>query len=169
MMRAVRTKRTRQIALYGGGLAVVVVAGIIVLSVLYVTDGAGTGMLRPDDSEMVTAGREIYADSCAGCHGADMKGQMVPSSKGANELVLAPPHDGSGHTWRHPDEVLFDLTKYGASGIICIEPADRDMPVFEEDLLDEQIVAVLSFIKSTWPEEIREQHNLVNELFSTAE
>ena len=117
--------------------------------------GAGDGMLRPDDPSIVATGQIIYADSCAGCHGENLEGKMVPSAAGSDELVLAPPHDGSGHTWQHPDQVLFDLTKYGASGVICLEPGDKEMPVFEDVLIDEQIVAVLSFIKSTWPEEIR--------------
>ena len=164
-----RLSRTTQIAVYGGAMVVVLVAGIVAMSFLDTTEAPATGMLRPDDPSIVEAGRTIYADSCAGCHGANLEGQMVPSAAGSDELVLAPPHDGSGHTWQHPDQVLFDLTKFGASGVICLEPVDKEMPVFEDVLMDEQIVAVLSFIKSTWPEEIQREHDLVNELYVSAQ
>ena len=164
-----RLSRTTQIAVYGGAMVVVLVAGIVAMSFLDTTEAPATGMLRPDDPSIVEAGRTIYVDSCAGCHGANLEGQMVPSAAGSDELVLAPPHDGSGHTWQHPDQVLFDLTKFGASGVICLEPVDKEMPVFEDVLMDEQIVAVLSFIKSTWPEEIQREHDLVNELYVSAQ
>jgi mono/diheme cytochrome c family protein len=36
------------------------------------------------------------------------------------------------------------------------------MPAFEDVLDDADIVAVLSFIKSTWPEEIRKRHDRMN-------
>ena len=154
-----RLSRTTKIAAYGGAIAVALVAGIVAMTLLDSTEAPATGMLRPDNPSIVAAGRIIYADSCAGCHGENLEGKMVPSAAGSDEMVLAPPHDGSGHTWQHPDQVLFDLTKYGASGVICLEPGDnKDMPVFEDVLIDEQIVSVLSFIKSTWPEEIRREH-----------
>ena len=164
-----RLSRTTQIAVYGGAMAVVLVAGIAALFLLDTAEAPATGMLRPDDPSIVEAGRVVYAESCAGCHGANLEGQMVPSTAGSDELVLAPPHDGSGHTWQHPDQVLFDLTKFGASGVICLEPADKEMPVFEDVLIDQQIVAVLSFIKSTWPEEIQREHDLVNEFYLSAQ
>ena len=164
-----RLSRTTQIAVYGGAMAVVLVAGIAALFLLDTAEAPATGMLRPDDPSIVEAGRVVYAESCAGCHGANLEGRMVPSTAGSDELVLAPPHDGSGHTWQHPDQVLFDLTKFGASGVICLEPADKEMPVFEDVLIDRQIVAVLSFIKSTWPEEIQREHDLVNELYLSAQ
>ena len=164
-----RLSRTTQIAVYGGAMAVVLVAGIVALFLLDTAEAPATGMLRPDDPSIVEAGRVVYAESCAGCHGANLEGRMVPSAAGSDELVLAPPHDGSGHTWQHPDQVLFDLTKFGASGVICLEPADKEMPVFEDVLIDRQIVAVLSFIKSTWPEEIQREHDLVNELYLSAQ
>ena len=65
----------------------------------------------------------------------------------------APPHDASGHTWHHPDDQLFRITKEGVSAIV--PGYASDMPAFEGVLSDEEIRAVLAFIGSTWPE--REQ------------
>ena len=38
------------------------------------------------------------------------------------------------------------------------------MPAFEGILHDEEIAAVLSFIKSRWPERIRQRHDEMNAL-----
>jgi mono/diheme cytochrome c family protein len=61
----------------------------------------------------------------------------------------APPHDESGHTWHHPDDMLFDITKHG---IARYAPPgyQSDMPAFGGVLSDDEIRAVLAFIKSHW-------------------
>lgn len=65
----------------------------------------------------------------------------------------APPHDVSGHTWHHSDEELFLITKKGMAALV---PGHQsDMPAFEGVLADDEIRAILRFIKSAWPE--REQ------------
>ena len=68
----------------------------------------------------------------------------------------APPHDDSGHTWHHPDEILLGITKeglvpgkYGPPGYVS------DMPAFRGALSDEDIAAALSFIQSRWSPEVR--------------
>ncbi|KHA54182.1 Cytochrome c family protein [Sulfitobacter geojensis] len=33
------------------------------------------------------------------------------------------------------------------------------MPIYDGVLTDDEIIAVLSYIKSTWPQEIRERHD----------
>jgi mono/diheme cytochrome c family protein len=65
----------------------------------------------------------------------------------------APPHDPTGHTWHHPDKVLFQVTKYGMRTMV--PGRESDMPAFEGVLTDADILAVLSFIESTWPTDIR--------------
>jgi len=68
----------------------------------------------------------------------------------------APPHDESGHTWHHPDAVLFGITKHGLIPGKYAPPSYRsDMPAFGGTLSDEDIWAVLAYIKSSWPQEIR--------------
>ena len=36
------------------------------------------------------------------------------------------------------------------------------MPAYKDVLSDEEIIAVLSYIKSTWPKKIKEIHNNIN-------
>ena len=66
----------------------------------------------------------------------------------------APPHDESGHTWHHSDQDLFAITKLGVGGVVA--GYESDMLAFGDILSDEEIAAVLAFIKSTWPERQRE-------------
>lgn len=62
----------------------------------------------------------------------------------------APPHDESGHTWHHPDGVLFGITKKGLAPPFAPRGFESDMPAFAGKLSDEEIWAVLSYIKSYW-------------------
>ena len=67
----------------------------------------------------------------------------------------APPHDASGHTWHHGDDVLIESIKLGGARLPDNIGGFSDMPAFEGVLKDEEIAAVLTYIKSTWPEDIR--------------
>ena len=119
-------------------------------------------LLKPGDAKTVAQGQQIYAENCASCHGANLEGQPDWKRPGANGRLPAPPHDVTGHTWHHTDEVLFGLTKYGAAKFAGLENYETDMPIYEDDLTDDEIVAVLSFIKAQWPKEIRQRHDQMN-------
>ena len=67
----------------------------------------------------------------------------------------APPHDASGHTWHHPDGVLFRITREGPAAVVG-GGYQSDMLGFGNVMSDDDIWAVLSFIKSTWPERERQ-------------
>lgn len=152
------------------------IAGCIVLLfgaavMIYVAgfDDANASLLKPNDPQMVARGQEIYAAECASCHGIDRKGQEGWEKKSPEGLPLAPPHDGSGHTWQHPDHALIELTKFGTSEVACRTLDSDAMPEFQETLNDEQVIAVLSFIKAQWPEEIQRQHDEVNAVFGKSD
>ena len=108
-------------------------------------------------------GRNLYAMHCAACHGAQLQGQPDWRMRYDNGRLPAPPHDETGHTWHHPDAVLFDITRNGmVPGRTAPEGYESDMPAYAGILADEEIMAVLAYIKSTWPGEIRELHDEVN-------
>ena len=115
--------------------------------------------LRPYDAKLVALGREVYVSQCASCHGVDLEGQPNWKERDASGRLPAPPHDDTGHTWHHPDGMLFAITKFGSARITG-QPSN--MPGYAGILRDGDIVAVLSFIKSTWPAEIRKRHDEVN-------
>src|SRR5437879_12955198 len=69
----------------------------------------------PRDTAKVARGAKVYAENCAACHGAKLEGQPDWRRPFPNGRMPAPPHDESGHTWHHTDEVLFGITKYGVT------------------------------------------------------
>ena len=103
-------------------------------------------------------GARLYAEFCAACHGARLEGQPNWQQRKPDGRLPAPPHDATGHTWHHGDEVLFRITKFGPAAIV--EGYKSDMPGFADILSDDKIRAVLAFIKSTWPEREREYQEL---------
>lgn len=110
--------------------------------------------IDPDDPVLVSQGAAVYRDYCAACHGQDLEGQPNWQKRDASGRLPAPPHDETGHTWHHPDDVLFDIVKYGISRF-APPGYESDMPAFDGVLSDTEIRAVLSYIKSTWPERLR--------------
>ncbi|MGV3494201.1 MAG: c-type cytochrome [Ramlibacter sp.] len=134
------------------------------LSALAGCDRAGEGgpLLRPGDSALVSQGRKIYEAQCAACHGRQLEGQPNWRQRDSAGLLPAPPHDASGHTWHHPDEVLFRITKLGVARAANLKDYPSAMPAYEGKLSDEEIVAVLSWIKAQWPESIRRKHDELN-------
>ncbi len=108
-------------------------------------------------------GGEIYAEYCASCHGASLQGEPAWQERKPDGRLPAPPHDVSGHTWHHVDKVLFEITKVGPAKLIGDPSYETDMPAFEGVLSDADIVAVLSFIKSQWPNGVIVRHDAANE------
>lgn len=99
-------------------------------------------------------GRELYLEYCASCHGANLEGQPHWQSRLPSGRMPPPPHDATGHTWHHPDRVLFEITKRGPAAIVGGR-YESDMPSFAGKLSDNEIRAVLDYIKTTWPERER--------------
>jgi mono/diheme cytochrome c family protein len=110
--------------------------------------------ISADDPRQVALGASVYVARCAQCHGANLEGQPNWQQAQANGRLPAPPHDAGGHTWHHPDEILFGITK---NGMTPYAPAgyESDMPAFAGTLTDEEIAAVIAFIQSRWPADIR--------------
>ena len=117
--------------------------------------------LKPRDTTFVSKGKSVYRSHCAACHGFTPKGQRNWRKRNADGRLPAPPHDASGHTWHHTGQQLFDLTKFGPKVLIGSN-YQTDMPGYKDILSDEEIIAVLSYIKSTWPAKIRQRHDAMN-------
>lgn len=149
---------SRAILVGAAAATAVLVAGVIGYQWLVARDEI---TLRPDDQSYVMRGKELYRTACASCHGASLEGQANWRERGPDGLLPAPPHDPSGHTWHHPDTVLFALTKLGVKPFAGPDYQSA-MPAFQDQISDDDIIAVLSFIKSTWPSEIRQRQDAIN-------
>lgn len=106
----------------------------------------------------IASGQDLYVENCAACHGANLEGQADWQSPGADGRLPAPPHDRTGHTWHHPDSVLFGYTQLGGTELMNQQGMDFDsgMPGFGDTLSDEEIWNILAYIKSTWPDRERD-------------
>jgi len=108
------------------------------------------------DTERVALGEKVYASFCAGCHGANLQGQANWQRRLPLGNFPAPPHDDTGHAWHHSDQWLFEVVKFG--GQRHAPPRYRSaMPSYQEMLSDDEIWAVLSFIKSRWSPSVQSE------------
>jgi mono/diheme cytochrome c family protein len=90
------------------------------------------------DPALVGLGEQLYRDHCASCHGVELEGELGGQGPLPDGGLSAPPHGVAGHTWHHPDRLLFEITKLG--GRALAPPGHKsNMPAFGQ----------------TWPEEIR--------------
>lgn len=119
------------------------------------------GFLPYDNQGAIADGNRIYAEHCAACHGAALQGEPNWQVQKDGGRMPAPPHDATGHTWHHSDRHLFMITKYGTEALVG-GTYESDMMGFEEVLSDQEILQVLAFIKSTWPDRLIDIHNQIN-------
>jgi mono/diheme cytochrome c family protein len=92
-------------------------------------------------------GEKLYALNCAVCHGRDLQGQPNWQTPKADGKMPAPPLNATGHAPHHRDAELFRIVKRGAA---AVNNRPSDMAPFESVLSDDEISAILSYIKSTW-------------------
>ena len=133
-----------------------ITGGVVLLGALGL---AGVLTWRSGDDGATAAarlalGRQVYDEHCASCHGVELEGEAAWRTRRADGTLPAPPHDASGHTWHHPDQQLFAITK---EGIAAFAPPGykTTMEGYAGILSDEEIWAVLDYIKSRWPEDLR--------------
>ena len=98
-------------------------------------------------------GSALYKKHCVSCHGPDLEGQPNWMERNEDGRLPAPPHDETGHTWHHSDRQLLMITRDGLAAIV--PGYETDMPTFGDYLTNDEILAVLSYIKSHWPESAR--------------
>ncbi len=137
---------------------VVAAASLSIVSLYWANSEAEVARIPYDQPEMVSLGQTVYDGHCASCHGVQLEGEPNWRQRDAAGLLPAPPHDASGHTWHHADQMLFELTKYGIQRFAGADYVSK-MPVYDGVITDEEIWAALAYIKSTWPDDIIKRHN----------
>lgn len=108
----------------------------------------------PGDQATLRLGGRVYAQSCASCHGAGGEGAPRWSEPDAQGELPPPPHDSTGHTWRHSDGMLYRIVHEGWK-----DPFNRTtrltMPAFGATLTPEEMRAVIAYLKPWWTAEQR--------------
>jgi len=106
-----------------------------------------------EPEQTIYEGKVLYLANCATCHGVNLQGNPNwRSGTDKDGQRLPPPLNGTGHTWHHSPEPLFQIIKYGLK--IYDENYEGKM-VGNENLTNKEIYSLLEYIKSVWPEELR--------------
>ena len=102
----------------------------------------------PLDPAQVAEGEILYAQYCAACHKANGEGDPEWQTPNEDGSFKPPPHNNDGHTWHHADDLLLDLIANGSSF------PKSQMTAFGDQLTDEEILAIVAYLKTWWgPEE----------------
>ena len=138
-------------------MVVVVLAGAAVLLALGWRPGA-LGIPAPSDGDRPLTAQErrgevLYNSNCVSCHGGPTGGGMMD---------YPPRHNANGHTWHHPDCELKQIVREGSDAMtdmmreMMAPPNAPRMQAFKDRLSDDEIDAVLAFIKTLWTPAQRE-------------
>jgi mono/diheme cytochrome c family protein len=104
----------------------------------------GPAQIRPTDEQietMMKGGREVYKKHCADCHGA--KGEGVPR-------IYPPLVNNEAITMRYPINAVRMVLVGGFPPSTEGNPRPYGMPPFAQDLSDEQVAAVVTYIRQSW-------------------
>jgi mono/diheme cytochrome c family protein len=112
--------------------------------------------LPPEDPAELALGEQIYIANCAVCHGLNLEGAADWKTQNEDGSFRPPPHNEEGHTWHHSDRILIEAIMEGGARLPATIGGSSNMPAFGELLTDEEITAVLAYIKSSWPQDIRQ-------------
>lgn len=124
--------------------------------------GATPASILPyDDPAEVEAGSAVYEENCASCHGGDLQGEADWQTRDGEGYLPAPPLDGTGHAWHHPDEQLLEVVRKGVAAIAGGGYKSR-MEGFGGVLSDAELRQVLAYVKSSWPADVIARHNQIN-------
>ncbi len=154
--KALENKKKRQRLMWGiGMLGVLLILIAAVVSLSSVPSSVASYEIDPSDTASVALGQQVYATNCASCHGENLEGEENWRESDPNGLIKAPPHDETGHTWHHSNEYLIEATNKGGARLAGANVGISPMPAYEDILSSEEVAAVLAYIQSSWPEDIR--------------
>ena len=98
------------------------------------------------------SGQAIFTSTCAACHGLSGEGQPNWHIPKADGTLPPPPLNGDGHTWHHGDGFLYKVVRDGGKWMESpsLPHFKSGMPAFGEQLSHDEIVGVITYVKSLW-------------------
>jgi mono/diheme cytochrome c family protein len=113
---------------------------------LFIKELPASGPARPPEVERADrnswqAGEKIYADRCADCHGKQGEGlrKAYPALAGNRSVMLS-----------SPNNVIKAILYGGFPPSTAGNPMPYGMPPFGQNLKDEEVAAVASYIRQAW-------------------
>lgn len=120
------------------------------------------------DTALLRTGERVYAANCASCHGRRGQGQEDWRTRKPDGKLPAPPLNGEGHTWHHPDSHLRAVV---TKGVEAMAPAgyESDMRGFKDKLSEREIRAVIAYLKDWWPAHARSRQQEITDRAASSE
>lgn len=117
---------------------------LVIVGTVFVFAGVGLAMRQSNNMQaavlagpdVLARGEAIYNETCVACHGPEGEGNVGPAL------------NGSMHAWHHVDNQLRSFIRDGIDGTAMVGHKDH--------LSDEEIDAVISYIKVWWTPEQRQ-------------
>ena len=106
-------------------------------------------------ADVVQVGERLYAGNCAVCHGVRGEGELNWKVQRSDLTYPAPPHDSTGHTWHHSDQLLHEIIEEGTAKDDTATYRGR-MPAWRDRLSSDEIDAVIAYLKSLWGDKERQ-------------
>ncbi len=104
---------------------------------------------RIEDPMILQQGKQLFQTHCAECHGQNAQGITEDwNVRDENGKYPPPPLNGAAHTWHHPLPVLVNVIENGT-----LEMGGA-MPPWKDELSRDQILAIIIWLSSLWPDEI---------------
>ena len=98
-----------------------------------------------------------YQNYCASCHGVNLQGQEGWQNKlDEDRHRLAPPLNGTGHTWHHSPDYLYQIIKYGLQSY---DPNYEGKMLGNSNLSDDEVWQLITYIRQEWPTKIQDVYN----------
>lgn len=93
-----------------------------------------------------------YSTNCAHCHGYSGEGQKPETIENTQQLGMrtVPAHDSAGSTWKYADDLLFMVIRNGIQN-----PLDQYPMPPHPGMPDDEIWAIITFMKTRWTDEQR--------------
>ncbi len=112
---------------------------------------------REYDPKVLSHGQQMFQSHCAICHGMQAQGTVEDwTQKDQDGRYPPPPLNGTAHTWHHSVTSLVRTIKNGTQVI------GGSMPAWKDELSDEEILSIILWLSSLWPEEIYQAWMQVN-------
>ena len=100
------------------------------------------------NQDVVDYGAGLFQQNCAICHGVNAEGTKEWKKTDVNGNYPPPPLNGSAHAWHHSIPQLARSIKEGGIKLGGV------MPPFGDKLTDQDVLAVIAYFQSKWPDEV---------------
>jgi len=109
---------------------------------------AGRASDRWFDNQLIDAGKRLFLENCAECHGNEAQGAPDWTKRDAEGFLPPPPLNGSAHAWHHSPDVLKRTIREGGARL------GGRMPGFGTRFNEAELEAIIAYFQSKWPDEV---------------